>query len=144
VRGRCPSVTVIGEVWDADVDQVAPYQAYHGFDSMADFPLNYALVDVFAHDHEFGRIARPELSESEPQGILNQDEAYSNAYQLLTFLGNHDTPRFFHLAGGAERPAEALARMKLALTLLLTTRGIPQLYYGDELAMDGGPHPDNR
>jgi alpha-amylase len=34
--------------------------------------------------------------------------------------------------------------MKLALTFLFTTRGIPQLYYGEELAMEGGLHPDNR
>jgi alpha-amylase len=143
-QGLCPAVTLIGEVWDGSVAQVAPYQAYHGFDSMFDYPLYFATVDVFAHDQGFGQIARPELSEDEPQGILNQDKAYRNAYHLITFLDNHDTPRFFHLAGGAERREEASIRTKLALTFLFTTRGIPKLYYGDELAMDGGPHPDNR
>jgi alpha-amylase len=143
-RGLRPDVSLIGEVWDTDVARVAPYQAQHGFDSMFDYPLYHALTDVFAGDQAFGRIARPELSDDEPQGILNQDRAYRNAYQLVTFLGNHDTARFLHLAGGSEQPGTALRRMKLALTFLFTTRGIPQLYYGDELAMDGGPHPDNR
>jgi len=143
-KGLHPTVTLIGEVWDANVAQVAPFQAYHGFDSMFDFPLYHAILDVFAHDQGFGRIARPELSENEPLGILNQDKAYRNAYQLVTFLDNHDTPRFFHLAGGQAQQKEAVVRTRLALTFLFTTRGIPQLYYGDELGMDGGPHPDNR
>jgi alpha-amylase len=143
-KGLFPGVTLIGEVFDGSVGQVAPFQAYHGFDSMFDFPLYMATVDVFAYDQGFGRIARPELSDDEPPGILNQDKAYRDAYHLITFLGNHDTTRFFHLAGGPERREEATLRTKLALTFLFTTRGIPQLYYGDELAMEGGPHPDNR
>jgi glycosidase len=144
MKGLRPDVTLIGEVWDAEVAAVAPYQAYHGFDSMFDYPLYHAMVDVFARDEGFDRIARPELSDNEWPGILNHDTAYRNAYHLITFLDNHDTPRFFHLAGGVERANEALARTKLALTFLFTTRGIPQLYYGTELAMDGGAHPDNR
>lgn len=143
-KGLRPEVTVIGEVWDAAVAAVAPYQAEYGFDSMFDYPLYHAMVDVFARDQGFGRIARPELAANEAPGILNQDAAYRNAYHLFTFLDNHDTPRFFHEAGGEERREEALRRTKLALTFLFTTRGIPQLYYGDELGMDGGAHPDNR
>lgn len=143
-HGLAPDVTLIGEVWDADVSHVAPFQAYHGFDSMFDFPLYHAITDVFAYDQGFGRIARPELSDAEPYGILNQDPAYRNAYHLITFIDNHDTARFFHTAGGLKRREEALARTKLALAFLFTTRGIPKLYYGTELAMDGGPDPDNR
>jgi alpha-amylase len=143
-HGFHPDITLVGEVWDHDVAHVAPYQTVYGFDSMFDYPLYHAIVDVFANDHECRRLARPELDEWEAQGILNQDLAYRNAYHLVTFLDNHDTHRFFHLAGGEERAAEAMQRTKLALTFLLTTRGIPQLYYGAELAMDGGEHPDNR
>lgn len=143
-RGLFPGVTLIGEVFDGSVAQVAPFQAVDGFDSMFDFPLYMAMVDVFTRDQGFERIARPELSENEPPGILNQDPAYRNAYQLVTFLGNHDTQRFLNLAGAPERREEAILRTKLALTFLFTTRGIPQLYYGDELALEGGPDPDNR
>jgi len=143
-HGLYPDCTLIGEVWDEDVSCVAPFQLRQGFDSMFDFPLHGAMVDVFARDQPFSRIARPELSDNEAPGVLNQDSAYRNAYQLITFLDNHDTPRFIHAAGGPEQPEEALLRSKLAFTFLLTTRGIPQLYYGAELGMPGGPHPDNR
>jgi alpha-amylase len=143
-KGLRPDVTMLGEVWDQDVQVVAPYQAYHGFDAMFDYPLYDALIEVFARDQHFGRIARPELSDDEPLGILNQDHAYRNAYHLVTFIDNHDTPRFFHQAGGEAQPEAALARQQMALAFLLTTRGIPQLYYGSELALDGGPDPDNR
>lgn len=143
-EGLVPDCTMIGEVWDGDPAVVAPYQTEHGFGSMLDFPLQSAIVDVFTKDAHFGRLARPELSEREPAGTLNQDLAYRNAYQLTTFIDNHDMPRFFRMAGGDRDPVPALARMKLALTFLLTTRGIPILYYGTELALDGGPDPDNR
>jgi alpha-amylase len=143
-KGIWPETTLIGEVWDPSVTAVAPYQAIYDFDSMLDFPLYYAIVDVFARDQGFGRIARPELSDNEPEGILNRDTAYRNAYQLVTFLDNQDTPRFFHLAGGERNSEDALRRTRLALTFLFTTRGIPQLYYGSEVGLDGGAHPDNR
>lgn len=143
-KGVCPDVTLLGEVWDADVNQVAPYQTHHGFDSMFDYPLYEAMVDVFAKDQSFCRIARPEIASDEARGVLNLDDAYRNPGQLVTFVDNHDTPRFFHLAGGPAKSEEAMLRTKLALTLVFTTRGIPQLYYGSELALDGGPDPDNR
>jgi glycosidase len=143
-KGLHPEVTVVGEVWDRSPSVVAPYQAYHGFDSMFDYPLYEAIVDVFARDQGFGRLARPELSDDEPRGVLNEDCAYRNPCHLVTFVGNHDNPRFFDLAGGNVDQPGATARMKLALCFLFATRGIPQLYYGDELRMGGGPHRDNR
>ncbi len=143
-HGCRPDCTLLGEVWDPDVSRVAPFQTRHGFDAMFDFPLQMALEDVFVRDQPFHRIARPELADREPEGILNMDKAYRNAYQLVTFLENHDTPRFYHLAGSEVNPEEAEARTRLALAFLFTTRGIPQLYYGSELLLEGGPHPDNR
>lgn len=143
-KGVHPGVTLLGEVWDADVNVVAPYQTHHGFDSMFDYPLYEATVDVFARDRSFHRIARPELTSDEARGVLDHDEVYRNAGQLVTFVDNHDTARFFHLAGGSVDPDAAMLRTKLALTFVFTARGIPQLYYGTELAMDGGPDPDNR
>jgi neopullulanase len=57
---------------------------------------------------------------------------------LVTFLGLHDVPRFMQESGGT------IDSLKLAFTFLLTTRGIPLVYYGDEIAMRGGADPDNR
>jgi neopullulanase len=57
---------------------------------------------------------------------------------LVTFLGNHDVTRFANAEGSSA------AKLKLAFALTLTLRGIPQLYYGDEIGMPGGSDPDNR
>lgn len=143
-KGFHPEVTLLCEVWSEHVHEVAPYQTHYGFDSAFDFPLWDAINKVFAQDDSFARIASPELDPGDTPGVLNRDHSYRNAYQLVTFLENHDTARFFHTVGGAKSTDDALARMRLALTFLLTTRGIPQLYYGSELAMTGGPDPDNR
>ncbi len=143
-KGLHADVTLIGEVWDADVRQVAPYQTHHGFDSMFDYPLYQAIVDVFARDQGFQRIARAELAADEPPGILNFDDSYRDAGNLITFVDNHDTERFLHVAGVASDADAAMRRTQLALTFVFTARGIPQLCYGSELALDGGPDPDNR
>ncbi len=57
---------------------------------------------------------------------------------LWTFLGSHDTERFLTRAGGDIR------RLYAAAFFQFTAMGIPIIYYGDELGMDGGPDPDNR
>jgi glycosidase len=144
VQGRHPQCTIVGEVWDPEPARVAPFQAQHGFDSMYDFPLFHAIRDVFVEDRSFTRIAARDYLDPEQPGVLNCDRQYRNAQRLITFIENHDTERFFTAAGGGEDPEIALRRTQLALTFLFTTRGIPQLYYGGELAMEGGEHPDNR
>ena len=59
-----------------------------------------------------------------------------------TFLDNQDTKRFARIA--KENMNYPPSRLKLALTYLLTTPGIPNFYYGTEIALDGGGTPDNR
>ena len=63
--------------------------------------------------------------------LLSQDFIYADPMHLLTFLDNHDTNRF----SSTPEQAKDLRRYQQALTLLLTLRGIPQLYYGDEIGM---------
>jgi glycosidase len=65
------------------------------------------------------------------------------ATRLTLFLDNHDVVRWLDETDAALGPAERLRRYHLALTALFTLPGIPQLYYGDELALTGG-FPDNR
>ena len=69
---------------------------------------------------------------------LAHDSLYPDAASLVTFLGLHDMPRFLHRQGAA------VDGLKQAFTFLLTTRGIPMIYYGDEIGMAGGDDPDNR
>jgi alpha-glucosidase len=58
--------------------------------------------------------------------------------QQFNQLGCHDTPRVRTLFGGDAR------RVKIGVTLMMTMPGVPSIYYGDEIGMDGGPDPDNR
>jgi glycosidase len=61
---------------------------------------------------------------------FSQDYLYANPKNLLVFMENHDTQRF-------NETYTSLADYKLALTLIATTRGIPQIYYGSEIGMRG-------
>jgi len=70
--------------------------------------------------------------------VLRQDRLYPHPELLVTFIGNHDMKRFLTDTNGSRE------KLKLAFSLLATLRGIPQLYYGDEIGMTGGEDPDNR
>jgi neopullulanase len=58
--------------------------------------------------------------------------------ELVTFIGNHDQKRFMSEEGASAE------KLKAAFGLMMTLRGIPQLYSGDEIAMTGGDDPENR
>ena len=65
-----------------------------------------------------------------------QDFVYKDPMREVIFLGNHDLARFYSVIG------EDTAKYKMALAWLMTFRGIPQLYYGDEILMTGFTNPD--
>lgn len=65
-----------------------------------------------------------------------QDYLYKDASREVIFLDNHDLPRFYSVLG------EDTAKYKMALSWLLTFRGVPQLYYGNENLMTGFTNPD--
>jgi len=70
--------------------------------------------------------------------MLGHDYLYPDPDLLVTFLGLHDVARFMNEKGAS------LEGLKLAFTYLMTSRGIPMIYYGDEIGMPGGEDPDNR
>jgi len=70
--------------------------------------------------------------------VLRHDALYVHPEMLVPFFANHDVPRFASAEGSSP------ARLKLAFGLTLTLRGIPEIYYGDEIGMAGGGDPDNR
>lgn len=131
-----PRLTILGEMWDGNPRLVSFFQGGRrafdgvdtGVDTLFDFPLCYAIRDVFAKHQPMTR-----LSET-----LAADTNYVNPSVLVTFLGLHDMSRFL-----SEKGAD-LEGLNLAYTFLLTTRGTPLIYYGDEVAMNGGGDPDNR
>jgi neopullulanase len=70
--------------------------------------------------------------------VLHQDGTYPDPDRLITLIGSHDVRGFMGESGAR------IEGLKLAATFLFTMRGIPQWYYGDEIAMPGGEDPDNR
>ncbi|MCY7352341.1 MAG: glycoside hydrolase family 13 protein [Cytophagaceae bacterium] len=68
---------------------------------------------------------------------LTTDAVYANPQKLVTFLENHDTDRYFSVIG------EDLAKYKLGVTWMLTTRGIPSWYYGTEVLMKNTKNPSD-
>jgi glycosidase len=136
LRSIYPNLSTIGEVFHPDPTVTSFFvggrRQWDGFDTglstVFDFPLYFTIRDVLLRGAPTGRIAN----------ILRQDQLYRHPEWLVPFFANHDVPRFSSEAGSS--PAKLLC----AYGLVLTLRGIPQLYYGDEIAMPGGGDPDNR
>lgn len=136
IKREYPSFRVVGEVKDGDVVHVSFFQGGRvrfdgidsGLDSLLDFPLFYPIRHAFAEGKELKEIAQ----------TLSKDYIYANPDILVTLLGGHDDGRFMSEKGAT------VAGLKLANTFVLTTRGVPQLYYGDEIAMEGADEPTTR
>ncbi|MDX2151984.1 MAG: alpha-amylase family glycosyl hydrolase [Bryobacteraceae bacterium] len=136
IKKEYPSFKVVGEMWDFDAALVSFFQTgrkqYDGIDSgidtLFDFPLYDALRRTFVRGESMRTLARS----------FSRDPLYPNPGVLVTFFGSHDVPRWMGENGAT---AEGL---KLAATLVLTARGTPMIYYGDEIALEGGNDPDNR
>ena len=74
---------------------------------------------------------------NKPYQTLAQDAVYVDPGKLVTFLDNHDTDRFLSVVG------EDFDKYKMGLTWLLTTRGIPSMYYGTEILMKNFKDPSD-
>lgn len=135
-----PNLTTVGEVFNPDptiVSYFAGGATHQGIDTGLytpfDFPTYFALRATLT-----GKTPTGDAPMTQLQNVQRQDWLYPHPERLVTFLGNHDTMRFI------SKPGATAARMKLAFGLLATMRGMPQIYYGDEIAMPGGNDPDNR
>ena len=124
---------LLGEINTDDPVKMASY-AQSGIDGFVDFPLNEELRKVFPKpDQSFGELFK-RLGQNEELGL--------NSYLMGTFMDNHHTVRFTRdMVENNEHPGP---RWKQSLTYLYTTPGIPIVYYGSEIALDGGNSPDNR
>jgi len=136
IKRQYPTMTVVGEVFDGDPSFVAFSQGgrkgWDGIDTrldaLFDFPLLFPLRRAFAERKSLREVAQ----------MLAHDHLYPDATKLVPFLGNHDVGRFM------SEPGASVEGLKLAYTFLLTVRGTPLLYYGDEIGLPGGGDPDNR
>ena len=136
IRKQYPSYWMVGEVFEEDSAHTAYFQGgrtgWDGVDtklpSVFDFNLWRASQDVFT-----GKKPASALRD-----VLKYDGLYDNINNVTVFSNNHDTDRFMSLSGATTEGA------MMHMAFLLSSRGIPQIYYGEELAMTGGHDPDNR
>ena len=125
----------VGEVFSPDPAVLAHYLDNLGLPSVLDFPLYFAIRD---------HLSSAEGKLDALADLFAKDSLYSDASRLTTFVDNHDVPRFMSevIKRGAS-VEEARERLDVALTLLYSARGIPELYYGTEIAMQGKGDPYN-
>jgi neopullulanase len=131
-----PKFYIVGEIFEDDSAQTAFFQGgktgWDGIDtklpSVFDFKLWRTSLEVFT-----GKKPMRSLRD-----VLKYDGLYGDINRVTTFTNNHDTKRFMSLEGATIEGA------KLHTAFILATRGIPQLYYGEEVAMLGVEDPFNR
>ena len=133
VTSEFPGFFIVGEVWYDDPAHTS-YWALNkknsdgyksNLPSVTDLPLCFATHTAFTAP------GSPNDGISQLYSLLSQDFLYPEPLRNVIFLDNHDMTRFFTQTG------KNLDVYKMALSFILTTRGIPQLYYGTEIAMEG-------
>ncbi|GAB5525167.1 MAG: glycoside hydrolase family 13 protein [Roseivirga sp.] len=130
-----PDFNIVGESWVETVTHESYWQedrdgeadGYNShLPSVTDFQIHFAMRDGFNSD--FGW----ETGIMKLYFALSQDRLYSDPMKNVIFMDNHDLNRFYSTLG------ENLDHFKMAYAFLLTTRGIPQVYYGTELGFKQG------
>ncbi|MDQ2863813.1 MAG: alpha-amylase family glycosyl hydrolase [Bacteroidota bacterium] len=131
-------ITLFGETWVHGV----PNQSYFvqnnynipfksNLQASTDFQTLWGITDALTKD--FGWTD----GVNNLYTTLAQDFVYQNPTREVIFLDNHDMARFFSVVN------ESMAKYESALAWLLTCRGIPQLYYGDEIGLTGFTVPND-
>ncbi len=145
VKEEKPDVAIIGEVWEDASNKVAYGQRRRYFqgkqlDSVMNYPLKNSIINFVTGNisgYEFSQIMES-LWENYPEFAF---------YSSMNILGTHDTSRILtvlkehhHVSGDRE----AIQKLFLALLIWAFMPGIPCIYYGDEIGMEGGKDPLNR
>ncbi|MEV7276666.1 pullulanase-type alpha-1,6-glucosidase [Streptomyces sp. NPDC093111] len=132
-RGR-EDFFMFGEVYSADTTVTAPYVTRGRLDATLDFPFQDAARAYASQGAGADRLAK----------VFAEDYRYTtdkaNAYEQVTFLGNHDMGRigtFLKQDHPDAGDAELLQRARLANELMFLGRGNPVIYYGDEQGFTG-------
>jgi len=136
ITDEFPNFNIVGEVWMHDQVQMAYWQkdskigAIQNFNShlpsVMDFTLYDEITGVFNSDNSTWDAGIIKVYEN-----FTNDFLYPNIDNILVFAGNHDTNRINEIY------QSDIDKYKLVMTLILTIRGMPQLYYGDEIGMLG-------
>jgi len=134
IKEEYPDFYIVGEEWIDDTSVISYWQEgkvnKDGYTSclpgLMDFPLCFAVHKGITEEEgwDTGLIRLYQT--------LSRDFHYADPSQLIIFPDNHDMKRIF------VEMKEDMDNYKLALAFIMTTRGIPQLYYGTEIAMNQG------
>lgn len=148
---------MVGETFTGDRDTIKHYvDPVTKLDGQFDFPLRMKLAETML-------MRKGTLGDLD--AFLGSNDAFYGSGVMSTFIGNHDIPRSIHLAEdtplwsdpwtdgkdkswsgqpGLPGGLSAFQRLANAFSLLMTTKGVPLVYYGDEIGMPGAGDPDNR
>ena len=130
VLNEYPNFNIVGECWTSSIPQLAYWQGGNankdGFDShlpsIMDFPLQEAIWKAVPTDsHGWGE------GMTRVYDCLSHDFVYHDLSRMMIFPGNHDTDR---IGDVLKHNAD---RHKIVMTMMATMRGIPQIFYGDEM-----------
>ena len=132
-----PNFFMFGECYDGSDAKCGSYTGTQGggafkMDSVVDYPLFFRISSVFATASGNTK----QIEDRYNAIAANYDPAAQ--MRLVTFLDNHDQPRFLNASGATA------ARLNVALVFLYTARGVPCLYYGTEQAFNGATDPNDR
>lgn len=150
IWSKYPQLTWIGEIFNFDVEGengLASYQNRDGLDSVFDFAFYDAINKTLIENNSLELLAKKGVSPAEEaDGLFDKDRLYRDPNLLATVSDNHDLDgrlmtKIKRVYG--DTPS-ARGVMKLILGLQFTTRGIPKIYYGTEVAMEGSRDPHNR
>ena len=132
-KANIKDFTIFGEVFDYSTFNLMTYVRQNKIETLLDFPFQ-----AKATEYASGYSNAPTLT-----ALFENDDYYtsaqSSASNLVTFLGNHDVGRVgYIIANKRLQPADQLLpRTNLANALMYFSRGIPVVYYGDEVGMTG-------
>ena len=136
ITDEYPHFNIVGEVWMHNQAQMAYWQkdskigaieSYNSnLPSVMDFTLHDAIGNIFNQDNASWDRGMIQVYDN-----FTNDFLYPNPDNLLVFVENHDTGRFNEIY------KNDFKKYQMAMTLIATIRGIPQLYYGSEIGMNG-------
>ena len=136
IHRQYPKLWMVGEVFERDAAQTAFFIGGHtgwdGIDTTLDSVFDFAGWNTSL------LVFRNKAPMRALRDHLKYDALYPDPLKITNLANNHDTPRFMSLDDATLEGA----MMHVAFTL--SVRGIPQLYYGEEIAMEGKEDPDNR